>query len=286
LPTHSEPWGDVVEANASRELASIADRDVVDRIARRGAVMFRGFELSNDAFAAFADRFSRRTVPALHAGLNRERVGGDEHTVTVDMGSGLVGYHLEMGYSPSKPELLWFYCVEPAARGGETIVCDGAAMLAKMDPSLAATFRARRIKYVFRGADAAHWGLFAGEPLDYQQALERLAKLPGVRCAPSREAGRLDLEYVTSAIVRSRLAGVEAFASSITIFDHERVRFEDDAPIDRGLRLELAGAAAECAGDVPWRAGDVLVVDNSRVMHGRQPFHGARRILVRMTDAR
>ena len=33
----------------------------------------------------------------------------------------------------------------------------------------------------------------------------------------------------------------------------------------------------------PWRAGDILIVDNMLACHGRMPFTGARKILLAMT---
>jgi alpha-ketoglutarate-dependent taurine dioxygenase len=30
----------------------------------------------------------------------------------------------------------------------------------------------------------------------------------------------------------------------------------------------------------PWRRGDVLVIDNARVAHGRMPYRGPRKIVV------
>jgi alpha-ketoglutarate-dependent taurine dioxygenase len=35
---------------------------------------------------------------------------------------------------------------------------------------------------------------------------------------------------------------------------------------------------------VQWSKGDVLMLDNITVAHGRQPFTGSRRILVAMAD--
>jgi alpha-ketoglutarate-dependent taurine dioxygenase len=32
----------------------------------------------------------------------------------------------------------------------------------------------------------------------------------------------------------------------------------------------------------PWSAGDVLILDNMLMMHGRQPYEGERRVLVAM----
>ena len=35
----------------------------------------------------------------------------------------------------------------------------------------------------------------------------------------------------------------------------------------------------------PWQAGDLLVVDNIRTAHGREPFEGPREIVVAMADS-
>jgi alpha-ketoglutarate-dependent taurine dioxygenase len=35
--------------------------------------------------------------------------------------------------------------------------------------------------------------------------------------------------------------------------------------------------------DVDWNTGDLLVIDNVLVGHGRRPFTGSRRVLVAMT---
>ena len=34
----------------------------------------------------------------------------------------------------------------------------------------------------------------------------------------------------------------------------------------------------------PWRAGDVVMLDNVLVSHGRMPFSGQRKILLAMAD--
>ena len=35
----------------------------------------------------------------------------------------------------------------------------------------------------------------------------------------------------------------------------------------------------ELSFDIPWQSGDVALVDNFLVMHGRRPFEGQRRVL-------
>jgi len=36
--------------------------------------------------------------------------------------------------------------------------------------------------------------------------------------------------------------------------------------------------------DVPWQTGDVALVDNYLVMHGRRPFSGQRRVLASLVS--
>jgi alpha-ketoglutarate-dependent taurine dioxygenase len=46
-----------------------------------------------------------------------------------------------------------------------------------------------------------------------------------------------------------------------------------------------AAIAAETRS-FPWQTGDILLVDNMAVAHGRAPYEGERRVLVAMTEPR
>ena len=48
---------------------------------------------------------------------------------------------------------------------------------------------------------------------------------------------------------------------------------------DHLFPMQLASAV-----DVDWRRGDLLLIDNMLVAHGRRPFTGSRRVLVAMSD--
>ena len=49
--------------------------------------------------------------------------------------------------------------------------------------------------------------------------------------------------------------------------------------------MRVCDIADELAYDVPWRAGDVALIDNYLVMHGRRPFEGSRRVLASLVAA-
>ncbi|HEY6331688.1 MAG TPA: TauD/TfdA family dioxygenase, partial [Blastocatellia bacterium] len=60
------------------------------------------------------------------------------------------------------------------------------------------------------------------------------------------------------------------------------VRYGDGTEIDIASLDEIRQTVFANATLFPWRRGDVLMIDNMLVSHGRMPFRGARRILVSM----
>ena len=57
------------------------------------------------------------------------------------------------------------------------------------------------------------------------------------------------------------------------------VTFGDGSPLNPGLMDRVAAIAEELTFDVPWQKGDVALVDNRVVMHGRRTFSGTRKVL-------
>jgi hypothetical protein len=89
--------------------------------------------------------------------------------------------------------------------------------------------------------------------------------------------------FVVPAVQRPRYCNQDAFANSIIVEDQSAF-FEDDSPISTDLRLDLFELTVSLSYRVAWEQGDILMIDNSRVMHGRtkiRPDHD-RRIVVRM----
>jgi alpha-ketoglutarate-dependent taurine dioxygenase len=78
-------------------------------------------------------------------------------------------------------------------------------------------------------------------------------------------------------VLREMLLGqvVEADLPSNTYYG-------DGGPIEPETIAALRDAYAAELVTVPWREGDVLLVDNVLVAHGREPFTGPRRVVVSM----
>jgi hypothetical protein len=63
----------------------------------------------------------------------------------------------------------------------------------------------------------------------------------------------------------------------------QNVCFGDDSPISEEMLEAVRAAVKAEMRTFPWRRGDLLMLDNMLVCHGRMPFKGPREILVSMT---
>jgi alpha-ketoglutarate-dependent taurine dioxygenase len=60
--------------------------------------------------------------------------------------------------------------------------------------------------------------------------------------------------------------------------------YGDGTPIEDSFLEEIRAAYREETGTFAWQEGDILLVDNMLVAHGREPFVGPRKILVGMAE--
>ncbi len=57
------------------------------------------------------------------------------------------------------------------------------------------------------------------------------------------------------------------------------IRFGDDSPIAADDMRQVIELGDALSFDLQWQTGDVALVDNFLVMHGRRPYAGERRVL-------
>ena len=248
-----------------------------------GVILFRGFKVTMGTFENFTNRFTMNYV--VNGNITRKSMSQDGTTQTVNSGEQLIPPHSEMAYTPFRPEMLWFYCETPALHGGETLVCDGLDVWSRLKRATKDLFLNRKVTYR-KHFDSSHHDLDAmamlwfGHELDRSKIGDTLANIPDTKLRVEEDG--FDLEYTVPAVQKPKHHESLAFANSVIVEDRS-CSFQDGEAISRDLRLELFYQAAICSLRHRWQPGDVLMLDNSRMMHGRAAFHDAQRnILVRM----
>jgi alpha-ketoglutarate-dependent taurine dioxygenase len=279
---------------AHDRLAALDRRAASDLLRLRGYVLLRGFARSVADFEALTRRFARRF--RVHGNVRRQLVSSDGCTQKVDPGLHALPFHSEMSYGPFYPDTIWFYCAEPSGQGGETTVCDGMAVCRELSADVRRFLRAHRLEYNHR-YPLESWSRSIGTT----SVALATAKLHALRLVFRRrgELGfhfdaerRLCVRYVTPAFARTR-DGDEAFANSLEIsylpnvieLRGGGVSLEGGAPVPPEVLAEVARAASAVGERVPWQRGDVLMIDNSRSMHGRVALApDGRELYVRLGD--
>ena len=299
-------FGALVEAYPGSGLPDAAA--VMQLFANEGALLLRGFPFDLDAFVAFTDECCTSFSTYVGGGirfraLNRESLGagGTVMTTTGSTQSFPIPLHGEMYYQKLRPDILLFYCQQAPAQHGQTVLADGRAIFEQLSRETQSLLRSRRLRYI-RELAAADWATsFMTEDT---AELKRICD-ENELTLELKEDHSARIQYVAPAVFAVD-SGREAFINSSILLWHfeqavvsgaaaaalgntapERpplvVRFEDGSEIPESVIREIDEAADPLTFKVKWQVGDVVLVDNRKIMHGRRKTVGSdRKILVRL----
>lgn len=257
---------------------------LLEELRSAGHVLLRGFDSSLDDFNALVGKCSSRVTldPA-------RRFHGDVAQL-VDSGTDAIGLHIENGATPYPPDLLWFYCLKAAASGSQTTVCDGRRVWEHLGDSARELFLEKPLVFS-RSVGEQQWRQFTAFSLADGRGPEEIgiADLRGLAAQGNAQIdaladGSVSYEFETRAAHPSKWSEQVTWANSIfgPSYNYEapQIRFRDGTDIPKGLLDELAVVTEEVTEEISWQEGDLVLIDNSRVMHGRRAITDSDRTIV------
>lgn len=293
------------QATAAGLLAVLAETDVIDKlILEHKALVFRGFGLAADQLDGAIDQLLSTRLAYVHGNSPRTKVGANLYTSTEYPPEFTISMHNELSYSHSWPARLLFYCQQAAQTGGATPVVDAAAWLAALDPEVRDAYRGG-VRYM----QNMHGGRGFGKSwqdtfeTDDRAAVEAFLTDAGASWEWKADGG-LRVIQVRPSTTMHPVTGDEVWFNQsdqwhpaalddevgIALRDAlpedelpQSVTFADGTPIPAEYVTQVRDRGLELAVDVDWQDGDLLVIDNVLVAHGRRPFTGPRRVLVAMS---
>ena len=271
--------------------------ELLQSLSRHGAILFRGFAIqgAND-FDRFIRAFDLESFTYDESFSNAVRVNCTELVFTANEAPPDVSIYLhhEMAQTPLFPSRLFFCCEIAPASAGETPLCRSDVLLERLqkeEADFVQKCESLGIRYsnVMPSVDDAE----SGQGRSWRSTLH---------VADRAEAeARLDAmgyryEWLEDDSLRATTAvmpAIRTLASGRRVFFNQLIAafrgwkeaeksvwFGDDTPIPPASMRTACRLADELSFDLPWQAGDVALVDNFLVMHGRRPFAGKRRVLV------
>lgn len=254
-----------------RDLAAI-ERDTMLALYREhGAILLRGFALDLASFS----RFCRGLCPtaAINESPGREMLEGDHAIQTVNTGADAFPLHPELAREAWKPDTAFFACLSPPGEGGETTICDGAELVRRLPASLRGEMAARRLLHVFpTWPDLLDFWLGSPEPND------ALLQNPPPTC-PYRFRRLPDgrtVRWFTRPFLHTPMFAARPAFGNFLLFARDYLGRRDFPLLDDGSEVPdlwidaIRTATTGIELPVAWREGDVLVLDNTRFLHGRR----------------
>jgi alpha-ketoglutarate-dependent taurine dioxygenase len=265
-------------------LSDLEPQAVVELLAEAGFLVLRGFRPSLEDFSGFVKAHSDRVTldPA------RSFHGGDV-AQKVDAGTQAVGLHLENGNSPFVPDLTWFLCERAASSGSQTTVCDGYRVWDAATEEDRAAF-AQDITYS-RRVEEAKWKQFVMhqsggvknvEDITFEDFRALVSDADSTTLVHLPD-GAAHYTYRTPA-ARTTLFGERlSWANSVfgPSYNYEKpvIAFADGTPLSAELTDRMKRLTDDLTEDIDWQDGDVALIDNTRVMHGRRAITDTNRTI-------
>jgi alpha-ketoglutarate-dependent taurine dioxygenase len=270
-----------------------------EKLLHHGGLLFRGFGVrSEERFESFAAAI----CPELYGeyGDLPKADTGQIYEATPYPPEETILFHNESSHTDRWPMRQFFFCQQPAARGGETPVVDCRAIHRALPEEILEPFERLGLLYTrnfVEGMDVS-WRQFFGT--DDRSRVESYCRDNGIGWEWG-DGDRLHISQKSPAVARHPDTGEAVFFNQIQLhhasclppevrramvsaFGEDglprNVYYGDGSPIDDRTVARVLEIYWQQSVAFEWQQGDVLMVDNMLVAHARNPYVGPRRTLV------
>ncbi|MGB7921857.1 MAG: TauD/TfdA family dioxygenase [Pyrinomonadaceae bacterium] len=278
---------------------------IEEELMRHGAILFRGFNLEGIAeFEGFVRAISPDLMNYGERSSPRSKIGDGVYTSTDHPSDQHILLHNEQSYTLNWPMKLWFFCVQPAEQQGRTPIADSRKIFNHLDGRITEKFIEKQVMYVRNyghGLGLPWREVFGTEDRTQVEEHCRRAEIEfewkegdGLRTRQVRPAVRTHPKTGEQVwfnhTVFFHISSLEAATrdSMLAVVAEDELPFNtfygDGAPIEPSVLEEIWQAYWQETTSFPWMRGDVLMLDNMLVSHGREPFTGERHIAVAMAE--
>ncbi|GAB4193605.1 MAG: TauD/TfdA family dioxygenase [Roseiflexaceae bacterium] len=281
------------------------NRELVMReLATYGGILFRNFAISQEQFKDFmiavsGELLTDPTRTALRSDTNKVYIS------TEFPAERNIFHHNETWWQYTWPMKIFFYCHTAPAQGGSTTIADCRKVLARLDPSITRPFIEKGVLCV------RNFGTHFGRPwqeifqTDNREAVEAFCRSYQIEYQ-WLGGERMRTRHIRPVIAKHPHSGEEVWFNHVAhyhvttnIEPHVReallaevgdenapvnTYYGDGTPIDPAVVDAIREAYDRETIAFPWQEGDLMMLDNMLVAHGRSPYTGPRKILVGMTE--
>jgi alpha-ketoglutarate-dependent taurine dioxygenase len=295
-----------VEATGDAPSWAAEHRDALRAIvAEHGSALVRGLGLRDAAgVGAVFQRLTTELMTEREAFASRRVYADGVYSATKWPPNQPMCMHHELSYTLQFPSLMLFACLSPPTAGGATAVADSPTVLDALPAELVDRFEREGwlLARSYNDEIGASWAEAFGT--EDRGAVERYCRANAIEFEWQPDGG-LRTRQRRSAVVRHPVTGQRCWFNQIPFLNEWTIapeireylvdvygadglpfntRFGNGDPIGEDVVELLNRVYEDNTLREPWQAGDLLLVDNVRTAHSREPFEGPREVLAAMAD--
>lgn len=279
---------------------------IAGKLQRNGAILFSGVDInSREDFQTVMSSMGERFLDYADGNSPRTKLSDFVYTSTEYDAGKSITMHNELSYSARWPSRICFCCITPAATGGETPIADGREVLKQMNASLVSTIRDKGLLYIRNLHGGAGFGPSWQDTFEMNDREEVMAYCRERNMRYEwKEDGGIKLMQFSKGIIPHPVTGEMVWFNQIDQFHpshmgrdvydvlmqmYEReeelptyITFGDGSPVSAATVAHILDVMDRVSIVRPWDKGDLILLDNVLVSHGRKPFTGKREVLVSM----
>lgn len=277
---------------------------IEEEILKYGGILLRGFDIfSISEFNRFVQVLSPNLLDYVYRSTPRTRLGGKIYPATEYPADRSIPQHNENSYSLSWPQKIFFFSVIVASEGGETPIADSRSVYEKIDKQIRDTFEKKGVLYIrnYRpGMDLSWQEVFQ---TDQKEVVEDYCKSHSIEWEWNKGPSELITKQVCQATLfhpqtkenvwfnQAHLFHIssleeDARDSLLAEYDYEflprNAFYGDKTPLEEHVLEHIREAYEEEKVVFKWQKGDMMLLDNVLMTHGRNPYKGERKVAVAM----
>ncbi len=275
-------------------------------VAEHGSVLVRGLGLRDAAeIGAVFARLATGLMTEKEAFAPRRTYSDGVYSSSKWPSNQPMCMHHELSYTLEFPGLMLFACLSAPTDGGATAVADSPTVLDALPTELIERFEREGWLLTRNYNDEIGASFAEAFGTEDRGAVESYCRANAIEFQWQPDGG-LRTRQRRSAVVRHPVTGQRCWFNQIAFLNEWTIdpevreylvdvygpdglpfntRFGNGDPIGEDVVALLNRVYEANTAREPWQAGDLMLVDNVRTAHSREPFEGPREVLVAMADA-
>lgn len=273
-------------------------------LVKHGGLLLRNFNIhSVSEFNQLVQSFSPELLDYVYRSTPRTKLGGKIYTATEYPADRVIPLHNENAYSRAWPHKIFFFSVIVAAEGGETPIADSRNVYKRIAPEIRDKFEELGVMYTrnySKGIDLSWQEVFQTEE---KKEVEKYCKEHAIQFEWKEGSPELTTRQTCQATLVHPVSGEYVWFNQAHLFHISSLDEESRLSLIKELGEENIPRNASYGNGEPfenevldhirnvytqeklkfkWQKGDIMILDNILMAHGRETYKGERKIAVAM----